>query len=103
VLDRSLAAEGHYPPIQIVDSISRLMPAVTASDHREAAQKIRHWLALYRRSEDLIRVGAYVRGTDLELDQAVMMRNKIRELLVQRSRESAASIDSVARLLALAR
>ena len=59
VLDRKLSAQGHYPPISILDSLSRLMPAVCASEHLAKAQRLRSLLASYAASEDLVRVGAY--------------------------------------------
>src|SRR5580693_7765631 len=68
VLSRSLAAEGWYPPIEILDSISRLMPAVAEQEHRDNAALARRLLAAYARSEDLVRIGAYKAGADEDLD-----------------------------------
>jgi flagellum-specific ATP synthase len=62
VLSRTLAAEGWYPPIEVLDSISRLMPAVTEPEHRENAALMRKLMAVYARSEDLVRIGAYKPG-----------------------------------------
>jgi len=58
VLSRALASEGWYPPIQVLDSISRLMPAVVTPEHKRAASAVRRMLAVYARSEDLVRIGA---------------------------------------------
>lgn len=68
VLSRALAAEGWYPPIHVLDSISRLMPAITTQEHREQAALVRRLLAVYARSEDLVRIGAYKPGADADLD-----------------------------------
>ena len=71
VLDRTLAARGHYPPVAVLDSLSRLMPAIVGPAHLEKARALRALLSAYARSEDLIRIGAYTRGTDGLLDRAV--------------------------------
>ncbi len=71
ILDRALAARGHYPPVAVLDSLSRLMPAITTPAHLDKARALRALLAAYARSEDLIRIGAYTRGTDALLDRAV--------------------------------
>jgi flagellum-specific ATP synthase len=87
VLSRSLAAEGWYPPIEILDSVSRLMPAVTSPEHRESAALVRRLLAAYARSEDLVRIGAYKPGADEDLDRALEARPLLREFLVQAAME----------------
>ena len=102
VLSRTLAAEGWYPPIEVLDSISRLMPAVTNAAHRETAALIRKLLASYARSEDLVRIGAYKAGADPDLDRALRARSAIRGFLVQDSREHAVFAENVQRLSALA-
>jgi flagellum-specific ATP synthase len=83
VLSRDLASEGWYPAIDVLNSISRLMPAVTESRHREQAALVRRLLAIYARSEDLIRIGAYKSGADPELDRAIQSREPLRGLLAQ--------------------
>lgn len=83
VLSRSLAAQGWYPPIEILDSISRLMPAVTTPGHRAASAAVRRMLASYAKSEDLVRIGAYKSGSDPELDCALETRSAIRSFLMQ--------------------
>lgn len=101
VLERQLAAQGHYPPIAILDSLSRLMPAVTAPEHLEKAQQIKRLLACHQRSEDLIRIGAYQAGADPLLDRAIALRPGILEYLRQRPAEAAPLADSLGRLMAL--
>ena len=102
VLSRSLAAEGWYPPIEVLDSISRLMPAVTALEHREQAALLRRLMAVYARSEDLVRIGAYKAGSDPELDRALHAREPLRLFLTQDARERLGLQDGLARLRALA-
>lgn len=102
VLSRAMAAEGWYPPIQILDSISRLMPAVATQPHREHAALLRKLLAVYARSEDLVRIGAYKPGADLELDRALRARENIRAFLVQTAREHVELAESLRKLADLA-
>jgi flagellum-specific ATP synthase len=102
VLDRALASEGWYPPIAVLDSISRLMPAVAAEDHREQAALVRKLMAVYARSEDLVRIGAYKAGADPELDRALGAREATRAFLTQDAREQVGLTDSLCRLAALA-
>lgn len=101
VLSRSMAAGGWYPPVNILDSLSRLMPAVTAPEHRAQAALVRRLLAAHARSEDLIRIGAYKSGTDEELDRAMRAMPRLREFLEQRSHESVTMDETVARLSAM--
>ncbi len=102
VLSRALASEGWYPPIQILDSISRLMPAVTQPAHREHAALIRKLIAIHARSEDLVRIGAYKPGSDLELDRALKAREVLRSYMTQGSKEVVRMDSSLHRLEALA-
>jgi flagellum-specific ATP synthase len=71
VLDRNLAMRSHYPPISILDSLSRLMPNLVSKPHLEKAKQLRLLLAAYAHAEDLIRIGAYQKGADPVLDRAV--------------------------------
>jgi flagellum-specific ATP synthase len=71
VLDRNLAMQNHYPPISILDSLSRLMPRVVSAEHLGKASALRRSMAAYARSEDLIRIGAYQKNSDPILDSAV--------------------------------
>jgi flagellum-specific ATP synthase len=101
VLSRSMAAGGWYPPVNVLDSLSRLMPAVATSEHRAQAALVRRLLAAHARSEDLIRIGAYKSGTDEELDRAMRAMPRLREFLEQRSHESVTMEETVARLKAM--
>lgn len=98
VLSRSMASAGWYPPVDVLDSLSRLMPAVTAPAHRERAAIARRLLASHARSEDLIRIGAYKAGTDAELDRALRAMPALKEFLQQGSREQVTMEQTIERL-----
>ncbi|MGH9586254.1 MAG: FliI/YscN family ATPase [Acidobacteriaceae bacterium] len=102
LLSRALASEGWYPPIQILDSISRLMPAVITAEHKQAASVLRRMLAVYARSEDLIRIGAYKPGTDPDLDRALHSRQALRSFLEQDAKEDVSLTSSITGLVSLA-
>ncbi|HEV2709768.1 MAG TPA: FliI/YscN family ATPase [Edaphobacter sp.] len=101
VLSRSMATSGWYPPVDILDSLSRLMPAVTTPEHRAKAAMARRLLAAHARSEDLIRIGAYKAGTDEELDRAMRAMPGLREFLEQGSEERVTMEQSVSQLRAM--
>jgi flagellum-specific ATP synthase len=102
VLSRKLATEGWYPPIDLLDSISRLMPAVAGPDHREHAALFRRILATYARSEDLVRIGAYKVGADPDLDRALHSRDALREFMMQTPLERVGYADCLRRLAEIA-
>jgi len=102
VLSRALAAEGWYPPVEVLDSISRLMPAVTSAAHREDAGLIRRLMAVYARSEDLVRIGAYKPGSDPDLDRALRARGAMRAFMNQDAHEQVRFADCLRRLSSLA-
>ncbi len=101
VLSRSMAAAGWYPPVDVLDSLSRLMPAVTTPEHRARAATARRLLAAHARSEDLIRIGAYKAGTDEELDRAMRAIPVLREFMEQGSTERVTMAETVARMNAM--
>ncbi|HTR23708.1 MAG TPA: FliI/YscN family ATPase [Terriglobales bacterium] len=101
MLDRRLAAQNHYPPISILDSISRIMPAVVSTEHLAKAVAIRQLLATFKASEELIRIGAYQKNSDAELDRAIALMPPLREFLTQSTGEVNAMKDSIDRLMAL--
>jgi flagellum-specific ATP synthase len=102
VLSRALAAEGWYPPIEVLDSISRLMPVVTQPEHREQAALLRRLMAVYAHSEDLVRIGAYKPGSDQDLDRALRAREAMRAFMTQDAREQVRFDDCVRQLASLA-
>lgn len=83
ILSRELGAMGHYPAIDILNSVSRLASKVAAPEQREAARKIREALAHYRQSEDLINLGAYAAGSNARLDSAIRLRPNLLQFLRQ--------------------
>jgi len=101
VLDRRLAAQNHYPSISILDSLSRLMPSVCKPEHLEKAHRLRKLLAAYTASEDLIRVGAYQKGLDPILDQAIEVIPALSKFLQQREDEKAPLSSTLTALQAL--
>lgn len=88
VLSRQLASENHFPAIDIGASISRLMVEVVSKEHRFLASRLRNMLSLYQKNADLISIGAYKRGTNDALDEAVSKINRINQFLEQDIDES---------------
>jgi flagellum-specific ATP synthase len=87
VLDRKLAEKGHFPAISVGQSVSRVMHDVTDPAHQDCARKVRAILATYAEAEDLIRIGAYVKGSMPSLDKAIELREKILPWLRQAKNE----------------
>lgn len=102
VLDRDLAEHGHYPPIDVVASLSRLARDVTSPAHQAAAAVVRERLAVYQAHRDLITLGAYARGSDRRVDAAIAARPAIDAFTRQAAEEVAAWDTTVAALAALA-
>ena len=86
-LDRGLAAEAHWPPINVLDSVSRLQPHLVEADVYQACADARKLLSEYRQHKDLISIGAYQRGTDPGVDRAIDMRSSLMDFLSQRMDE----------------
>jgi FliI/YscN family ATPase len=82
-LSRDLAARNHYPAIDVLHSISRVMPAVTDEAHRQAAGRMRRLMAAYEKARDLINIGAYVQGSDPDIDAALQGLSAIESFLQQ--------------------
>lgn len=101
MLDRKLAVRSHYPPIDVLGSISRLMPAVCSAEHMHKAHELRRLLAAYTASEDLIRIGAYQKGTDHTLDKALALIPELHHFLMQGAQESGTLSETVSKLMAL--
>jgi flagellum-specific ATP synthase len=101
VLDRSLAMRNHYPPISILESLSRLMSSVVTEPHLAKANGLRMAMAAYARSEDLIRIGAYQKDSDPVLDKAVQNLPAVNAFLQQRPDAQCQYNEAVAQLLAL--
>ena len=87
VLNRELADSGHYPAIDVEASISRVMPQVVSEEHMQQAIKVRQWYSHYRRNRDLISIGAYTRGSDPAIDQAIAMQPRVNQFLQQKMQQ----------------
>lgn len=88
VLERSLANKNHFPAIDVLQSVSRVMSEITDEAHQKAALKVKSWLAAYREAEDLIRIGAYRKGSSRETDEALERLPAVEALIQQRSMEA---------------
>jgi len=101
VLDRNLALRNHYPPIAILESLSRLMPNVCTREHIEKAGALRMMISAYSRAEDLIRIGAYQKGTDPLLDKTITALPEINRFLKQSPEERTSMSETLKQLFAL--
>ncbi|HUV41509.1 MAG TPA: FliI/YscN family ATPase [Sedimentisphaerales bacterium] len=101
VLSRKLADRGHYPAVDILGSVSRLMPAVVSKEHRYAIQKFKEIYATYADAEDLINIGAVSPGSNRRIDGAMALIDRIRQFLVQPVRERTRFEETVKRLTAI--
>jgi FliI/YscN family ATPase len=100
-LSRDIANRGHYPAVDPLSSISRVMTDVTTSEHKRAREKAIRILANYRSSEDLINIGAYVKGSNPEIDEALKYIQNLNAFLRQRIEEGAKFEDTVERFVEL--
>ncbi|MBV4438877.1 flagellar protein export ATPase FliI [Clostridium tyrobutyricum] len=98
VLSRALANKNHYPSIDVLASISRLMSEIVSKEHKEKASLARDMLSTYKNSEDLINIGAYVKGSNKKIDMAMLYYDKIISYLRQRVDESSSFDESVDKL-----
>jgi flagellum-specific ATP synthase len=99
VLDRGLANKGHYPAIDVLASVSRVMNDIIGEEHRLAAETLKRHLAVYRQSEDLINIGAYQRGSNPEIDEALTHIQNIWDFTRQRTTEKIVFPDVVDTLI----
>jgi FliI/YscN family ATPase len=102
ILSRQLAAEGHYPAIDILNSVSRLTSQIAMPPQKEAARRLRQALAVYRDSQDLIQLGAYVAGSNPVLDSSIRLRPELMEFLRQDHALNSSRQETLARLDQLA-
>ena len=101
VLDRTLANKGQYPAINVLKSVSRLMNHISTPEHVKAASRIRELYYTYSKSEDLINIGAYKRGTSREIDEAIHYEPLITEFLKQGYKDKVSLSETVSELIAL--
>ena len=97
-LTRNLAMENHYPAVDILGSISRVMDDITGDQHRQNARRLKQIMATYRKAEDLINIGAYVAGSNPKIDYAIEMFDKITTYMRQAIEETVNFEDSIAQL-----
>jgi FliI/YscN family ATPase len=102
ILARRLAAAGHYPAIDIMNSVSRLSSQLCSKEHLLAARKVRGAMSCYEESKDLIDLGAYTPGSNPTLDAAVRIQPEITEFLRQDTSTDAQLAESLSRLQAIA-
>jgi flagellum-specific ATP synthase len=98
VLTRELAHMNHYPAIDVLSSISRVMQDIVTDEHLATVRKAREILAAYKEAEDLINIGAYVKGSNPKIDRAILKIDLIREFLIQPLTTGSTFSESVAAL-----
>jgi FliI/YscN family ATPase len=101
VLSRRLASAGHYPAIDVLESVSRVMSAITTEEHRRAAHRLLDMMATYREAEDLINIGAYVKGSNPRIDEALQNWDRIRGFLRQKAEEKIDCAGSIEQLITM--
>ena len=87
VLNRKLAQKNHYPAIDVLASISRVMSSIASKEQKEYAGKLKNVMATYAEAEDLINIGAYKSGSNPEIDYAIAKNKAVNEFLLQRTDE----------------
>jgi type III secretion protein N (ATPase) len=98
VLDRALAARGHYPAVDVCASLSRVMDGIVSAEHRGAARRLRALVATYEAKRDLVTLGAYAKGSDAELDEALLRMPRIDAFLRQGATDRATMRETLAAL-----
>jgi flagellum-specific ATP synthase len=98
ILSRQLGAAGHYPAIQVLDSVSRLQAQLASREQKESMRKIREALAAYHQAEDLIQLGAYVAGTNPGLDASIKARPRIIDFLRQDASQASSLEETLQKL-----
>ena len=99
ILSRQLAAQNHYPCIDVLNSASRLFSVVTEKNQQQKAGNVRELIAEYEKAEDLINIGAYEKGSNPKIDLAIERREEILSFLKQNHDEKAPFADSIEKLL----
>jgi len=101
VLSRKLADRGHYPAVDIMASISRLMPVVVSEEHNQAARKLKEIYATYMDAEDLINIGMLSAGSNARIDGSIALIDRIRNFLIQPMRQKTPFNETVQQLLSM--
>ncbi|MDP4153163.1 MAG: EscN/YscN/HrcN family type III secretion system ATPase, partial [Bacillota bacterium] len=95
VLSRDLASRNHYPAIDVMASVSRVMPDIVDKEHLASSGQMKKTMAIYREAQDLINIGAYQNGSNPEIDKAIKLNPLINEFLTQNVDEKPSFSDSV--------
>jgi flagellum-specific ATP synthase len=98
ILSRKMAAQNHFPAIDILNSVSRCMIDIVSPEHMQAAQRLKSTYSIYKEAEDMINVGAYVEGKNSKIDYATKMIDKITEYLRQEVDEQSNYEEDITRL-----
>jgi len=101
ILSRDLAAKNHYPAINVPQSVSRLMTNLVSDEHKAAGAKLREVLARYTEAEDLINIGAYVKGSNPKIDYSLTKIDQVNDFLKQGTFEQIKFEDTVKRLIGI--
>ncbi|HAL44829.1 MAG: EscN/YscN/HrcN family type III secretion system ATPase [Planctomycetes bacterium GWF2_42_9] len=102
VLSRKLADRGHFPAVDVLGSVSRLMSTVASKEHKIAAQKMKEIYATYADAEDLINIGAFSAGSNRKIDGAIALIDRLKNFLMQGVRERTSFNDTVNQLISIA-
>mgnify|MGYP001766459888 FL=1 len=102
VLSRRIAARNYYPAVDVLESVSRVMPSIVGRPHLEAAGRVRELLAVHSEAEDLINIGAYKKGSNPKIDWAIENLARVHEFLHQKVNDSFSFSDTEKTLLSLA-
>ena len=101
VLSRSLAHKNHYPAVDVLQSLSRVMNDITTPEHKNAAGLLRNLLAIHAKNEDLINIGAYVTGSDPMCDKAIALMDNINDFLTQTTKEKIDYQETISKIIEL--
>lgn len=99
VLNRTIANRGHYPAIDVLSSVSRVMNEIVSKEHRAASEQLKRLLAIYKDSEDLINIGAYQKGSNAEIDRSIEFIQSIWDYTKQRTDEKLTFSEAQERLI----
>jgi flagellum-specific ATP synthase len=103
ILSRELGSAGHYPAIDVLQSVSRLASRLASAEQKQAVQKVRETMSAYQRSEDLINLGAYTGGSNPQLDAAIRVRPQLIDFLKQDASANSTFDQTMVQLEALAK
>lgn len=103
VLSRALADKGHFPSIDVLKSVSRVMRSVVTPEHNDLSSAMRELMSIYREAEDLINIGAYVKGSNPKIDKAIELNDFINRFLRQDVTDKTSIMDTVSLMRAIVR